>query len=204
MYTKVSAIAWHLYHRKELIQVHTSPTDELLSRWILVFIISIRYTSYLPASTRSYSLIMSAPDIGVHHQSSKASRRINFRPPKPQNEYLWVNLEGQNLQSKTKIGQTQSFLASKSHRLRKAKKLQDLKDSIQLSPAHGHEIYPADRKHKSDDSCDSNERLARLVVHRALGVGVQEAFPVFSVSTNASLDFYFQYCMYLSNVDFEA
>ena len=148
--------------------------------------------------------MMAAPGIGVHRQSSKASSRIEFRPPKPQNEYLWVNFEGPNQRFKAKIGRTQSFIASKSHRLRKAKQLQNLRDSIQPLPTHRDELYPADRKEESNDSSESNGDLTRSVVCRAVGIGVQAAFPIFSVSTNASLDFYFQYCMYWLNLYHEA
>lgn len=173
-------------------------------RCILLFIIRIRSTRHPYASIRPDRLMMAAPGLSVYPQSSKASSRIACRPAKPQIELLWLNMEGQNLRSQAKIGHKQSFIASQNHRLRKAKQLQSLRDSIQPLPTHRHKFYPADRKEKSKDSCESNGYPGRSVVDRALGIGLQQAFPLFSVSTHASLDYYFQYCMYLLSAYLEA
>ncbi|KAJ5729121.1 uncharacterized protein N7483_003629 [Penicillium malachiteum] len=130
-------------------------------------------------------------------QSPNTVGRNESRPPHPPKKYLWVpvNLKDPKLQNEASFGRTQSFLKSEGHRLRKAKQLEKLRASIRSLPAQSSKLYATDQEREFNDTRQSKSDQAGLVVQvdQAFGIGVQVAFPSFSIPTSTSLDFYLKY-----------
>ncbi|KAJ5594201.1 uncharacterized protein N7459_000409 [Penicillium hispanicum] len=147
---------------------------------------------------------------------SPKPRDSKGRAAQPPTNLLWLDFEQGKLQDDVPMRERRAFIASRHHQLRKASRLQKLKDSIQPFPTTS--AFPRSHDNDNDDDDDEvattsseSKNYKRLhsrdplnwharVSSRSLAFGVQDAFPSVSGLIHRNGNFYFDHWLIMDLV----
>lgn len=114
-------------------------------------------------------------------------------PPQKTTAFFWVNDQGNKDPCHISSRRKQSFIRTRSHRLRKETQLKKLKESLEPFPGSKPSFTDHQKFQNEERGENENDRHAP-VLSRSMQAGLVEAFPSLPRYTNESLDFYFHHC----------
>jgi hypothetical protein len=110
--------------------------------------------------------------------------------PQKTTSFLWVTTQGHKDQSNISSRRKQSFVKTRTHRLRKETQLQKLKASLEPFP-RPKTSCTSDQSYQDGvrDGNEENRHAPPAVLSRSMQAGLFEAFHALPRNTNESMDF---------------
>lgn len=116
--------------------------------------------------------------------------------PQSSTEFLWVDCQDGKSQGAAVARNTQAFLQTKYHKMRRKTQLQQLKASMKALPPSQ---SPSASTSRNEDSLEEDDRQLTVIpknhqIYLPLQPKVEDILSVVSPRVKQSVDFYFDYC----------